>query len=103
MKTILFMPTATIDECVKHLEKTCYTKGEENYSRTLTESEIEREKGYYVENGARLKDVEAEAKASAESFNLKGCKQEAAKFMIHFTGLWIMKTGQCNFLTNTGN
>ena len=71
MKTILFMPTATIDERVKQLEKTCYTKGEENYSRTLTESEIEREKGYYVENGARLKDVEAEAKASAESFNAK--------------------------------
>ena len=71
MKTILFMPTATIDERVKQLEKTCYTKGEENYSRTLTESEIEREKGYYVENGGRLKDVEAEAKASAESFNAK--------------------------------
>ena len=71
MKTILFMPTATIEERVKQLEKTCYTKGEENYSRTLTESEIEREKGYYVENGGRLKDVEAEAKASAESFKEK--------------------------------
>ena len=32
MKTILFMPTATIEERVKQLEKTCYTKGEENYS-----------------------------------------------------------------------
>lgn len=71
MKTILFMPTATIDERVKQLEKMWYTKGEENYSRTLNEREIEREKGYYVENGGRLKDVEAEAKASADSFNAK--------------------------------
>ena len=59
------MPTATIDERVNQLKKTCYTKGEENYSRTLTENEIEREKGYYVENGARLKDVEAEIKKSS--------------------------------------
>lgn len=44
MKAIAFLPNATIDE---------------------------REKTNYVENGIRLKDVEVEAKASADSFNAK--------------------------------
>ena len=71
MKTILFMPTATIDERVAQLKKICHSESEETYNRTLTDSEIEREKTNYVDNGIRLKDVEVEAKASADSFNAK--------------------------------
>ena len=71
MKTILFMPEATIEQRVAKLKKVCSTESEETYNRTLTESEIEREKTNYVENGVRLKDVETEAKASADSFNAK--------------------------------
>ena len=37
----------------------------------MTDSEIEREKTNYVDNGIRLKDVEVEAKSSADSFNAK--------------------------------
>ena len=47
------------------------TISKETYNRTLTDSEIEREKTNYVDNGIRLKDVEVEAKASADSFNAK--------------------------------
>ena len=71
MKTILFMPNATIDERVAQLKKICHSESEETYNRTLTDSEIEREKTNYVDNGIRLKDVEVEAKASADSFNAK--------------------------------
>ena len=71
MKAIAFMPNATIDERVAQLKKICHSESEETYNRTLTDSEIEREKTNYVDNGIRLKDVEVEAKASAESFNAK--------------------------------
>ena len=53
------------------LKKICHSESEETYNRTLTDSEIEREKTNYVDNGIRLKDVEVEAKASADSFNAK--------------------------------
>ena len=65
------MPNATIDERVAQLKKICHSESEETYNRTLTDSEIEREKTNYVDNGIRLKDVEVEAKASADSFNAK--------------------------------
>ena len=71
MKAIAFMPNATIDERVAQLKKICHSESEETYNRTLTDSEIEREKTNYVDNGIRLKDVEVEAKASADSFNAK--------------------------------
>ena len=71
MKAIAFMPNATIDERVVQLKKICHSESEETYNRTLTDSEIEREKTNYVDNGIRLKDVEVEAKASADSFNAK--------------------------------
>ena len=71
MKAIAFMPNATIDERVAQLKKICHSKSEETYNRTLTDSEIEREKTNYVDNGIRLKDVEVEAKAGADSFNAK--------------------------------
>ena len=71
MKAIAFMPNATIDERVEQLKKICHSESEETYNRTLTDSEIEREKTNYVDNGIRLKDVEVEAKASADSFNAK--------------------------------
>ena len=71
MKAISFMPNATIDERVAQLKKICHSESEETYNRTLTDSEIEREKTNYVDNGIRLKDVEVEAKASADSFNAK--------------------------------
>ena len=71
MKAIAFLPNATIDERVAQLKKICHSESEETYNRTLTDSEIEREKTNYVDNGIRLKDVEVEAKASADSFNAK--------------------------------
>ena len=71
MKAIAFMPNATIDERVAQLKKICHSESEETYNRTLTDSEIEREKTNYVDNGVRLKDVEVEAKASADSFKAK--------------------------------
>ena len=71
MKAIAFMPNATIDERVEQLKKICHSESQETYNRTLTDSEIEREKTNYVDNGIRLKDVEVEAKASADSFNAK--------------------------------
>ena len=71
MKAIAFMPNSTIDERVAQLKKICHSESEETYNRTLTDSEIEREKTNYVDNGIRLKDVEVEAKASADSFNAK--------------------------------
>ena len=71
MKAIAFMPNATIDERVAQLKKICHSESEETYNRTLTDSEIEREKTNYVDNGIRLKDVEVEAKSSADSFNAK--------------------------------
>ena len=71
MKEIAFMPHSTIDERVAQLKKICHSESEETYNRTLTDSEIEREKTNYVDNGIRLKDVEVEAKASADSFNAK--------------------------------
>ena len=71
MKAIAFMPNATIDERVAQLKKICHSESEQTYNRTLTDSEIEREKTNYVDNGIRLKDVEVEAKASADSFNAK--------------------------------
>ena len=71
MKAIAFLPNATIDERVGQLKKICHSESEETYNRTLTDSEIEREKTNYVDNGIRLKDVEVEAKASADSFNAK--------------------------------
>ena len=71
MKAIAFLPNATIDERVVQLKKICHSESEETYNRTLTDSEIEREKTNYVDNGIRLKDVEVEAKASADSFNAK--------------------------------
>ena len=71
MKAIAFLPNATIDERVEQLKKICHSESEETYNRTLTDSEIEREKTNYVDNGIRLKDVEVEAKASADSFNAK--------------------------------
>ena len=57
MKAIAFMPNATIDERVAQLKKICHSESEETYNRTLTDSEIEREKTNYVDNGIRLKDV----------------------------------------------
>ena len=71
MKAIAFLPNATIDERVAQLKKICHSESEETYNRTLTDSEIERKKTNYVDNGIRLKDVEVEAKASADSFNAK--------------------------------
>ena len=71
MKAIAFLPNATINERVAQLKKICHSESEETYNRTLTDSEIEREKTNYVDNGIRLKDVEVEAKASADSFNAK--------------------------------
>jgi len=71
MKALAFVPNATIDERVAQLKKICHSESEETYNRTLTDSEIEREKTNYVDNGIRLKDVEVEAKASADSFNAK--------------------------------
>ena len=71
MKAIAFLPNATIDERVAQLKKICHSESEETYNRTLTDSEIEREKTNYVDNGIRLKDVEGEAKASADSINAK--------------------------------
>ena len=71
MKAIAFLPNDTIDERVAQLKKICHSESEETYNRTLTDSEIEREKTNYVDNGIRLKDVEVEAKASADSFNAK--------------------------------
>ena len=71
MKAIAFLPNATIDERVAQLKKICHSESEETYNRTLTDSEIEREKTNYVDNGIRLKDVEVEAKASADSFHAK--------------------------------
>ena len=71
MKAIAFLPNATIDERVAQLKKICHSESEETYNRTLTDSEIEREKTNYVDNGIRLKDVEVEAKAGADSFNAK--------------------------------
>ena len=71
MKAIAFLPNATNDERVAQLKKICHSESEETYNRTLTDSEIEREKTNYVDNGIRLKDVEVEAKASADSFNAK--------------------------------
>ena len=71
MKAIAFLPNATIDERVAQLKKICHSESEETYNRTLTDSEIEREKTNYVDNGIRLKDVEVEAKSSADSFNAK--------------------------------
>ena len=70
MKAIAFMPNATIDERVEQLKKICHSESEETYNRTLTDSEIEREKTDYVDNGIRLKDVEVEASAGAEPLGI---------------------------------
>ena len=78
MKAIAFMPNATIDERVAQLKKICHSESEETYNRTLTDSEIEREKTNYVDNGIRLKDVEVEAKAS-------GCNTpKEPSFFVHY-------------------
>lgn len=71
MKTIFFMPNATIEQRITELKKIAHSESEETYNRTLTESEIEREKTGYVENGIRLRDVELEAKQSADQFKAK--------------------------------
>ena len=47
----------------------CITEKEENFFRTLTDSDVDKEKHLYAEKGGELKEKKAEAKASAEVFS----------------------------------
>lgn len=71
MKAITFLPNATVSERVAALKKQCVTKREENFQRTLTGTDVEKERFDYSENGGKLKGLEAEAKASADEFKEK--------------------------------
>ena len=57
LKAIAFLPNATIDERVAQLKKICHSESEETYNRTLTDSEIEREKTVQMEYNHRTNEI----------------------------------------------
>lgn len=68
MKAVHFRPDLNVNQREQELKKLCITEKEENFFRTLTDSDVDKEKHLYAEKGGELKEKKAEAKASAESF-----------------------------------
>jgi len=68
MKTVHFYPDLDITSRIEQLRKVCTTQVTKEYQRTLTESEIERDRFDYVSQAQTLANTKANAKASAESF-----------------------------------
>lgn len=66
-----FMANASVEERVQALKTACRTKHEETFHRSLTETDIEKERFDYSENGGKLKNIEAEAKESADTYKEK--------------------------------
>ena len=68
MKAVHFRADLHVKQREQELKKLCITEKEENFFRTLTDSDVDKEKHLYAEKGGELKEKKAEAKASAESF-----------------------------------
>lgn len=68
MKAVHFRPDLNVNQREQELKKLCITEKEENFFRTLTDSDVDKEKHLYAEKGGELKEKKAEAKASAETF-----------------------------------
>ena len=68
MKAVHFRPDLNVKQREQELKKLCVTEKEENFFRTLTDSDVDKEKHLYAEKGGELKEKKAEAKASAETF-----------------------------------
>lgn len=68
MKAVHFRPDLNVKQREQELKKLCVTEKEENFFRTLTDSDVDKEKHLYAEKGGELKEKKAEAKASADTF-----------------------------------
>lgn len=68
MKNATFGPELSYVEREKLLRKLCVTEREDNFFRSLTDSDVDKEKHLYAERGGELKDKKAEAAASAQAF-----------------------------------
>ena len=63
MKAVHFRPDLNVKQREQELKKLCVTEKEENFFRTLTDSDVDKEKHLYAEKGGELKEKKAEAKA----------------------------------------
>lgn len=68
MKAVHFRPDLGVKEREQELKKLCISEKEDNFFRTLTDSDVDKEKHNYAEKGAELKNKKLEAKASADTF-----------------------------------
>lgn len=68
MKPVHFRADLNVKEREQELKKLCITEKEESFFRTLTDSDVDKEKHLYAEKGGELKEKKAEAKASADTF-----------------------------------
>lgn len=68
MKAVHFRPDLNVKDREQELKKLCISEKEDNFFRTLTDSDVDKEKHNYAEKGAELKNKKLEAKASADTF-----------------------------------
>ena len=57
MKAVHFRPDLNVTQREQELKKLCTSETEDNFFRTLTDSDVDKEKHIYAEKGGDLKDA----------------------------------------------